>query len=119
MSSPLTVCSITHHLHAPRLSQLDKLPEDVPTIPADSDIRPQLLETGEEGARRPRPRGTGSLLSSTQGVGLALLRLEQAEAVEQGKARFVLTTGEGEEWSVTPYWPDWWPQPPPEEALEQ
>ncbi|RDX53200.1 Aminomethyltransferase folate-binding domain-containing protein [Lentinus brumalis] len=104
-------------IHKPdtSLSDLDRSPANVPAIPADSDIRPHLLQSVDDGAPRPRPRGTGTLLSSTQGVGLALLRLEQVEAVEQGKMRFALTTGEGEEWGVSPYWPDWWPHPPPEE----
>ena len=111
------LCSINDALsgHKPcRLSSLDVLPQDLPSVPPESDIRPQLLETGEDGAPRPRPRGTGKMLSSTQGVGLALLRLEQVEAVEQGKAKFSLSSPEGHELGVTPYWPDWWPQQPAE-----
>ncbi|KAI0824603.1 Aminomethyltransferase folate-binding domain-containing protein [Trametes gibbosa] len=103
-------------LHKPdtSITNLQRFPDDMPPFPTQLDIRPQTLYAGDESASRPRPRGTGKLLSSVRGVGLALLRLEQVEAVEQGRARFSLTTGEGQEWSVTPYRPDWWPQPPPE-----
>ena len=94
---------------------MEILQERGPDITPGSDIRPEILETGED-APRVRPRGTGRLLSSTRGIGLALLRLEQVEAVEQGKARFTIIAGGGEQkWQVTPYWPDWWPQPPPPE----
>ncbi|KAM5535696.1 hypothetical protein V8D89_010683 [Ganoderma adspersum] len=107
-------------LHKPdtSLSTLEGLPQDTPSVPPHSDIRPQLLQTGD-GASRPRPRGTGKLLSSTQSVGLALLRLEQVEAVEQGKVKFSLSgPTEGEELGVTPYWPDWWPQQPSDSELD-
>ncbi|TBU32063.1 Aminomethyltransferase folate-binding domain-containing protein [Dichomitus squalens] len=101
-------------LHKPdtSLSSLDSLPQDIPTVLPETDIRPQLLQTGEDGAPRPRPRGTGKMLSATQGVGLALLRLDQVEAVEQGKAKLSLSSLAGHELAVTPYWPDWWPQQP-------
>ena len=102
-------------LTMPRLSDADTLPQNDPVIPPQTDIRPQLLQVGDDSAPRPRPRGTGKLLSSKKGVGLAVLRLEQVEAVEQGKARFTLTSGEGQDWNVTPYWPDWWPRAPPQE----
>lgn len=74
------------------------------------------MQSEHEHTPKPRPRGTGKLLSSIQGVGLALLRLEQVEAFEQDKARFTLTSTEGQEWGMTPYWPDWWPQRPLEES---
>ena len=90
---------------------------DVPDFPLGSEIRPQNVQS-DEGISRPRPRGTGKLLSSTRGVGLALLRLEQAEAVEQGKAKFTVADSEGHEWEATPFWPDWWPSPPPPQGVE-
>ncbi|KAI0722962.1 Aminomethyltransferase folate-binding domain-containing protein [Earliella scabrosa] len=104
-------------IHRPdlSLSDTDTLPQNDPVIPPQTDIRPQLLQVGDDSAPRPRPRGTGKLLSSKKGVGLAVLRLEQVEAVEQGKARFTLTSGEGQDWTVTPYWPDWWPRAPLQE----
>ncbi len=101
-----------------RLSALDTLPRDIPSAPPESDIRLQLIQTGD-GAPRPRPRGTGKLLSSTHGVALALLRLEQVEAVEQGKAKFSLSSPtEGDGLGVTPFWPDWWPQQPSDSKLD-
>ncbi|KAH9894325.1 Aminomethyltransferase folate-binding domain-containing protein [Cubamyces lactineus] len=93
------------------LSTLEKPLEQSPSIAPQSEIRPQAIQS-EEGAPRPRPRGTGKLLSSVRGVGLALLRLEQVEAVKQGRAKFITTNEEGQEWGVTPYWPDWWPPQP-------
>ncbi|KAI0751419.1 Aminomethyltransferase folate-binding domain-containing protein [Daedaleopsis nitida] len=104
-------------IHKPdlSLSSIDRVSEDVPAIPPETDIRPQLVQTGDENTPRVRPRGTGKMLSSTRGVGLALLRLEQVEAAEGGKAKFALTSAEGLEWGVTPCWPDWWPRPLPAE----
>ena len=91
-------------------------PTEVPEIPPGVEIRPEAVETGDQ-IGRPRFRGTGRLLSTTQGVGLAVLRLEQVEAVEQGRARFILSAGEGQPlWQATPYRPDWWPNPPPQET---
>ncbi|KAL1946683.1 hypothetical protein VTO73DRAFT_14787 [Trametes versicolor] len=103
-------------LHKPdiTLTELDRLPDESPSVEPQLEIRPHAVQSGDDSTPRPRPRGTGKLLSSTRGVGLALLRLEQVEAVEQGRARFSLTNGAGQEWGVTPYWPDWWPQPPTE-----
>ena len=92
---------------------MDPLQGPCPDIAPGLDIRLEILEAGED-ALRVRPRGTGRLLSSSQGIGLAILRLEQMEAVERGKARFTITTGDGQQkWQVTPYWPDWRPQAPP------
>ncbi|KAI9001256.1 Aminomethyltransferase folate-binding domain-containing protein [Trametes punicea] len=102
-------------LHKPErsIASMDRLPQEGPSLPPHLEIRPQTLQTGNESTPRPRQRGTGKLLSSVRGVGLALLRLEQVEAVEQGHARLALTS-EGQEWGATPYWPDWWPHQPEE-----
>ncbi|KAI0356577.1 Aminomethyltransferase folate-binding domain-containing protein [Trametes cingulata] len=108
-------------MHKPdtSLTSMEKLPDSPPNLPLQLEIRPQGVQTADESAPRLRARGTGKLLSSTRGVGLALLRLEQVAAVEQGRARFSLTNSDGQEWGVSPYWPDWWPQPPAEtEASE-
>ncbi|KAF8271766.1 Aminomethyltransferase folate-binding domain-containing protein [Lactarius quietus] len=64
-----------------------------------------------------RPRGTGKLLSTFRGVGLALLRLEHVDGLEKGDLKFELVD-EGAVVSptnttstlVTPWWPDWWPK---------
>ncbi|KAI0650067.1 Aminomethyltransferase folate-binding domain-containing protein [Trametes meyenii] len=87
---------------------------DTPTLAPQTDIRAQALQSGDDGTPRTRPRGTGKLLSSIRGVGLGLLRLEQVEAVEQGRAKFVSVNAQGQEWGITPYWPEWWPERPEE-----
>ncbi|OBZ76304.1 putative transferase CAF17, mitochondrial [Grifola frondosa] len=89
-------------------------PEFSPTapsnIPAHLDIRAQLIRTQNDDTPRPRPRGTGKLLSSTQGVGLALLRLEHVDAVEKGEAKFEVDVGdEKTPLGLTHWWPNWWP----------
>ncbi|KAH9938449.1 uncharacterized protein B0H18DRAFT_967242 [Fomitopsis serialis] len=87
--------------------------EEAPSFPSDLDIRAQRAEV-DDGTPKPRPRGTGKLLSSTKGVGLALLRLEHVAAAENGTAVFEMEVGEEHKtkWKVTPWWPDWWPRMP-------
>jgi hypothetical protein len=63
----------------------------------------------------PRPRGHGRLLTSHDGVGLALMRLEHIEGVEKGDYKLELHVRHGdstETWRVSHWWPDWWPQKP-------
>ncbi|KAH9844007.1 Aminomethyltransferase folate-binding domain-containing protein [Rhodofomes roseus] len=86
---------------------------ELPSFPSDLDIRAQRTEV-DDGPPRPRPRGTGKLLSSTKSVGLALLRLEHVAAVENGSAVFEIEVGEEKKtkWKVTSWWPDWWPHMP-------
>ncbi|KAL5487933.1 CAF17 [Sanghuangporus weigelae] len=72
--------------------------------PVNADIRVEYEECVTE--PRPRVRGTGKLLSSTEGVGLALMRLEQVDLVEKGVLKFRI----GESWDVSHWWPDWWPR---------
>ena len=78
-------------------------------------IRASLTHPPGEG-RVARPRGTGKLLNTLRGVGLALLRLEHVEGLEKGDLKFELVD-EGAVASanstptfVTPWWPDWWPK---------
>ncbi|TEB30196.1 Aminomethyltransferase folate-binding domain-containing protein [Coprinellus micaceus] len=73
------------------------------------DVKP--ISEGER--KGPRPRGTGKLLSTTtQGVGLALLRLEHALAARAGELRLEVTEpSTGEVYRVTPWAPSWWPAP--------
>ncbi|KAI0269266.1 hypothetical protein BC834DRAFT_820528 [Gloeopeniophorella convolvens] len=85
-----------------------------PRLTPGLDIRASTTQTPGE-SRVPRPRGTGKLLSNIDGVGLALLRLEQVEGVEKGDLKFELreenvdVTGNSSPRFATPWWPDWWP----------
>lgn len=54
------------------------------------------------GGRRP----TGKLLTSEDGRGLALLRIELVDA----QAQFQVKDEAGGVWNVKPTRPDWWPQ---------
>jgi folate-binding protein YgfZ len=81
-------------------------------LPSGLDIRASLTHAPGEG-RVARPRGTGKLLSTIQGVGLALLRLEHVEGLEKGDLKFEVSSeddGDGAPWLVKPWWPDWWPK---------
>jgi transferase CAF17, mitochondrial len=58
----------------------------------------------------PRPRRTGKLLTNTpQGVGLALLRVEHADAQQRGTVRLEFEA-KGSKWELKSWWPDWWPR---------
>ena len=77
----------------------------VSEVPADKTITPLVLDAGGDIRK---PRGTGKLLNSVKGVGLALLRTDHLEAVDKGGVGLVI--GEGEEQRRVSYWyPDWWP----------
>lgn len=69
------------------------------------------------GAPRARPRGTGKLLSSCHGVGLALLRLEHVTSFERGHASLEFEVPSdvdqsSTKWFVNPWRPEWWPNLP-------
>ncbi|KAJ3485042.1 hypothetical protein NLI96_g5233 [Meripilus lineatus] len=84
----------------------------IPPLEAGQDIKVVLSERGQGDAPRPRPRGTGKLLSSVKGVGLALLRLEHVNMVLKGSATFQLDVSSGSEQhqaNVLPWIPSWWP----------
>jgi len=86
------------------------------SLPSDVDIR-AVLTIPSEGSTRVRPRATGKLLSSVNGVGLALLRLEHVAAVEGGHASLELNTQPDDsnssgKWVINPWRPDWWPKLP-------
>lgn len=90
---------------------------DAPSFPTNVDIRPSVIRAFDDSRPAPRPRGTGKLLSSQQGVGLALLRLEHVEAAEKGVLRFEFNASaeEGQDtWALSHWWPDWWPRQPEE-----
>jgi len=82
-----------------------------PAFPAHLDIHARVLQPSDDGVQRPRRRGAaGKLLSSSQGVGLALLRLEHVRAVEKGAVVSEIEVGdEKAKWELTHWWPDWWP----------
>jgi transferase CAF17, mitochondrial len=87
---------------------------DAPLFSTNLDIRASL-NRGVDELDRPvaRPRGHGKLLTSCQGVGLALMRLEHIEGVEKGDLTLELDVLRGDSkktWSVSHWWPDWWPQ---------
>ncbi|ELU41751.1 aminomethyl transferase [Rhizoctonia solani AG-1 IA] len=86
----------------------------IPTLPIHTSIQAErLASSSQTNSQRPtRPRGTGSLLSNAQGVGLALLRLEHVGGVEQGELvmNFTQMGDRGtESWIVEPRRPIWWP----------
>jgi len=77
----------------------------VSEAPADKTIKPVVFEAGGDIRK---PRGTGKLLNSVKGIGLALLRTDHLEAVEKGGVGLVI--GEGAEQRRVSYWyPHWWP----------
>ncbi|KAH9947278.1 Aminomethyltransferase folate-binding domain-containing protein [Amylocystis lapponica] len=86
-------------------------------FPLKLEIRARVSQSPDDSVPRTRPRGSGRLLSNTQGVGLALLRLEHIRAVQNGAASFEFETGEDEKttWKVAHWWPDWWPRADMEE----
>lgn len=84
---------------------VEEVDELTPEMPADKTIKPLVLEAGGDTRK---PRGTGKLLSSVRGVGLALLRADHLDAVDKGGVSLVI--GEGPEQRRVSYWyPDWWP----------
>ena len=88
-------------------------PWTVPLAPG-TDIRLRNVTTTPEATSRPRPRGTGKLLTSIDGVGLALLRIEHVFAVEKEQSQFYIdgaassSPGDGS-LCIAPWRPDWWP----------
>jgi len=84
------------------------------SFPANIDIKPVTVESERTG---PRPRGTGKLLSTRLGSGLALLRAEHVAAAQKGNLRLEFEMDAGGKvstWKVVPWWPDWWPHEPME-----
>lgn len=76
--------------------------------PSGADIRAVVCKT-PDGPAVPRPRGTGKLLTVTHDVGLALLRLEQVESVQNGTLSFEVDADGAQKLPVVHWWPDWWP----------
>ncbi|CAK5275570.1 unnamed protein product [Mycena citricolor] len=85
-----------------------------PSLSPGLEIRAAVTQT-DDSERKPRARGHSRLLSSTHGVGLALMRLEQVEKAENGDLGFQIETeidGKNEILGVSPWRPEWWPTPP-------
>lgn len=85
------------------------------SFPAGLDIRPNVIHApGDNTGTRARPRGTGKLLTTLQGVGLALLRLEHVDAFEHGELKLTFESEDADAsktlWGVTPWRPSWWPR---------
>lgn len=86
-----------------------------PLFPPDVDVRASATGTPADGKPTPRPRGVGKLLSTYDGRGLALLRLEHVDGVRRGEIKLELNventdSSGGNRWIVSPNWPDWWPR---------
>ncbi|QRV76499.1 glycine cleavage system T protein [Ceratobasidium sp. AG-Ba] len=89
---------------------------DTPSLPLHTSIQAERLpSSSSDTSNRPtRPRGTGTLLSNVNGLGLALLRLEHVDGVEQGELEMNLvlpTDQHSAKWMVRPKRPTWWPTP--------
>ena len=98
-------------LHDPS-KPLEGVEQLVSETPADKIIKPLVLDAGGDIRK---PRGTGKLLNSAKGVGLALLRTDHLEAVDKGGVGLVI--GEGAEQRRVSYWyPHWWPHGAEEHA---
>ncbi|KAF8974422.1 hypothetical protein BDZ97DRAFT_1773534 [Flammula alnicola] len=91
----------------------DETASEPPSFPENIDIKAVNANAERQG---PRPRGTGKLLSTQKGVGLALLRLEHVAGVQKGDLKLEFEVADGDKastWAVSPWWPDWWPHEPP------
>ncbi|KII94791.1 hypothetical protein PLICRDRAFT_33599 [Plicaturopsis crispa FD-325 SS-3] len=88
-----------------------------PSLPSDLNIAETALPMAD-GTPRPRPRGSGRLLSSTQGVGLALLRYSALGQPQKAERRLLVEVpvegGVERQWAASYWWPDWWPKQPAE-----
>ncbi|KAG6872797.1 hypothetical protein C0995_006526 [Termitomyces sp. Mi166 len=86
---------------------------EAPSYPSNISISSTRIRSPDDTRSLPRARGTGKLLTSTQGIGLALLRLEQVEATEQGELSLGCSVESGPSqgtWEIHHYWPNWWPR---------
>jgi hypothetical protein len=98
-----------------RPSEIVSLSPNAPSFPSNIDIRASISRAPDDTRPTPRPRGTGKLLSSSQGVGLALLRMEHVEGSQSGNVNLEFEVdheGQKANWRVSHWWPDWWPRQP-------
>lgn len=82
-----------------------------PSLPTDSDIKPVLTPRAPDDDLPPipRPRGSGKLLTNMQGVGLALMRLEQLDAATRGDMTLQVQGPEGKMYGVSHWVPEGFP----------
>jgi transferase CAF17, mitochondrial len=92
-------------VHSPHSEVLS--PAETASLPEDIDIRPVVTED----SALPRTRGAGKLLTRTNGIGLALLRLDHFTGAINGAARLQAEVPESP-LQVQPWRPDWWPDVP-------
>lgn len=107
-------------------SSLEGSSSNIPSLPPSIDIRASVVSSNNKDPNhaKPRPRGSGKLLSSVQGVGLALMRLEHVEGAASGELDLgfelagedVHAPGVAKKWGVKSWWPDWWPKAQSAEA---
>ncbi|CCM03409.1 uncharacterized protein FIBRA_05540 [Fibroporia radiculosa] len=99
-------------IHSP--GDASRAPISQLSFPSNLDIKARVTESSNGAVRKPRHRATGKLLSSVNGVGLALLRLEHLPAVENGNIVLEVETGSAEKQTseLTHWLPDWWPPAP-------
>ncbi|KAG6900924.1 hypothetical protein C0993_004361 [Termitomyces sp. T159_Od127] len=80
-----------------------------PGVPPDDTVTPS-----SQAPSYPSDISISSMhIRSPEGARLALLRLEQVEAAEQGELslRFNVNSGPSEgTWEIQHWWPDWWPR---------
>lgn len=83
----------------------------LPSLPTDSDIKPVLTPRAPDDDLPPipRPRGSGKLLTNMQGVGLALMRLEQLDAATRGDMTLQVQGPEGKMYGVSHWVPEGFP----------
>jgi folate-binding Fe-S cluster repair protein YgfZ len=78
--------------------------EETATLPDEVALSP--VSDGQPPART---RSAGKLLTRLEGFGLALLRLDQVQAAQDGKLHIQSDDGKVR---AVPWRPDWWPEPP-------
>ncbi|KAK1224415.1 ccr4 associated factor [Marasmius sp. AFHP31] len=83
------------------------------TFSPELDIKASVLQLPSSDQKIPRPRGNGKLLTSLNGVGLALMRLEHVAGAEKKELELNISSGSEEspeKHSIEHWWPDWWPR---------
>ncbi|EKM80344.1 hypothetical protein AGABI1DRAFT_38285 [Agaricus bisporus var. burnettii JB137-S8] len=88
----------------------------IPEFPLHLDIRPMRTALPSQDKALPRLRGNGKLFSTYGQFGLALLRLEHVISALKNELAFEIENpSDGKIWQVSPWFPNWWPEPPVEE----